>query len=111
MVRRPDETVAVRDRFVSALAKQAEALGELEENTPEEAIQAIKSAGSRRLREFFVKHEAEEHFEEGELIVRLGRTYAPSLRRNTRLGTKRCVKRLRLTRRRRTLRTSRRNCV
>ena len=37
---------------------QAEALGELEENTPEEAIQAI-NRGLDTLREFFVKHEAQ----------------------------------------------------
>jgi hypothetical protein len=56
--------------FVLFHRTQAEALGELEENTPEEAIQAI-NRGLDTLREFFVKHEAEEHFDEDELIVRL----------------------------------------
>ncbi|TWU03134.1 UvrB/UvrC motif-containing protein [Neorhodopirellula pilleata] len=56
--------------FVLFHRTQAEALGELEENTPEEAIQAI-NRGLDVLRVFFVKHDAEEHFDEDELIVRL----------------------------------------
>lgn len=56
--------------FVLFHRTQAEALGELEENTAEEAVQAI-NAGLQRIREFFVKHEAEEHYEDDELVVRL----------------------------------------
>ena len=56
--------------FVLFHRTQAEALGVLEESTPEEAVQAI-NAGLERVRLFFAKHEAEEHFEEDELVVRL----------------------------------------
>lgn len=56
--------------FVLFHRTQAEALGELEENTPEEAIQAI-NRGLETMREFFVKHDAEEHFDEDELVTRL----------------------------------------
>lgn len=51
---------------------QAEALSALdaEENGPEAAIQAITD-GLDRIHEFFVGHEAEEHFEEDELVTRL----------------------------------------
>ncbi len=56
--------------FVLFHRTQAEALGELEENTAEEAVQAINS-GLERIRQFFVKHDAEEHFEDDELVVRL----------------------------------------
>ncbi len=56
--------------FVLFHRTQAEALGELEENTAEEAVQAI-NVGLERIREFFVKHDAEEHFDDDELAVRL----------------------------------------
>ncbi|MEM1226592.1 MAG: UvrB/UvrC motif-containing protein [Planctomycetota bacterium] len=56
--------------FVLFHRTQAEALAELEENTPEEAIAAI-NVGLDVLREFFVKHDAEEHFDDDELIQRL----------------------------------------
>jgi hypothetical protein len=56
--------------FVLFHRTQAEALGELEENTPEEAVQAI-NAGLQKIREFFAKHDAEEHFDADELVVRL----------------------------------------
>lgn len=56
--------------FVLFHRTQAEALGELEENTAEEAVQAI-NAGLQRIREFFIKHDAEEHYEDDELVVRL----------------------------------------
>ena len=49
---------------------QADALGHLEEDTPENAVQAINT-GLETMRQFFVKHEAEEHFEGDELVVRL----------------------------------------
>jgi hypothetical protein len=56
--------------FVVFHRTQAEALGELEENTAEESIQAINS-GLDTMRDFFAKHDAEEHFDEDELVVRL----------------------------------------
>ena len=56
--------------FVLFHRTQAEALGELEENTPEEAIQAI-NVGLETMRNFFIEHDAEEHFDEDELVVRL----------------------------------------
>jgi UvrB/uvrC motif len=56
--------------FVLFHRTQAAALGELEENSAEQAVQAI-SAGLETLREFFVKHDAIEHFDEDELVVRL----------------------------------------
>ena len=56
--------------FVLFHRTQAEALGALEENTAEEAIQAINS-GLETMRVFFAKHEAEEHFDSDELVVRL----------------------------------------
>ncbi len=56
--------------FVLFHRTQAEALGELEENTAEEAVQAI-NGGLEKIREFFIKHDAEEHFDDDELVVRL----------------------------------------
>jgi hypothetical protein len=56
--------------FVLFHRTQAEALGELEENTAEEAVQAI-NVGLDNIREFFNKHDAEDHFEDDELVVRL----------------------------------------
>ena len=56
--------------FVLFHRTQAAALGELEENTAEEAVQAI-NAGLEVMREFFLKHEADEHFDSDELVVRL----------------------------------------
>ncbi|MEM8666385.1 MAG: UvrB/UvrC motif-containing protein [Planctomycetota bacterium] len=56
--------------FVLFHRTQAEALGELDENSPESAVQAINS-GLETMRRFFEKHEAEEHFESDELVVRL----------------------------------------
>ncbi|MEM6365826.1 MAG: UvrB/UvrC motif-containing protein [Planctomycetota bacterium] len=56
--------------FVLFHRTQAEALGELEENTAEEAIAAI-NRGLDTLKDFFVKHDAEDHFEDDELIQRL----------------------------------------
>lgn len=56
--------------FVLFHRTQADALGHLEEDTPENAVQAINT-GLETMRQFFVKHDAEEHFEGDELVVRL----------------------------------------
>ena len=56
--------------FVLFHRTQAHALGELEENTAEEAVQAI-NVGLETMRSFFSKYDAEEHFESDELVVRL----------------------------------------
>lgn len=56
--------------FVLFHRTQADALGELEEDTAEEAVQAI-NRGLDTMRGFFVKHDAEEHFDTDELVVRL----------------------------------------
>lgn len=56
--------------FVLFHRTQAEALGQLEEASAEEAIQAINT-GLKTMNHFFEKHEAEEHFESDELVVRL----------------------------------------
>ena len=57
--------------FVLFHRTQAAALGALEEeDSGEDAVQAINS-GLDAIREFFVKHEAEDHFDEDELVVRL----------------------------------------
>ena len=56
--------------FVLFHRTQAAALGALEDSGAEESIQAI-SDGLETIRTFFVKHEAEEYFDEDELVVRL----------------------------------------
>jgi len=57
--------------FVLFHRTQAAALGALEEEeSGENAVQAINS-GLDSMREFFVRHEAEDHFDEDELVVRL----------------------------------------
>ncbi len=56
--------------FVLFHRTQAEALGELEENTAEEAVQAINT-GLETIRGFFASHDAEDHFDEDELVIRL----------------------------------------
>ena len=56
--------------FVLFHRTQAESLAELDDNTAEEAVQAI-NVGLETMRQFFAKHEAEEHFESDELVVRL----------------------------------------
>lgn len=56
--------------FVLFHRTQAEALGELEENTAENAVQSINQ-GLDKMRSFFAKYDAEEHFEGDELVVRL----------------------------------------
>ena len=56
--------------FVLFHRTQAEALAELEENSPEEAVQAI-NRGLESMRQFFQVHDAEEHFDDDELASRL----------------------------------------
>jgi len=56
--------------FVLFHRTQAQALGELEENTAEHAVQSINT-GLETMRSFFAKHEAEEHFDSDELVARL----------------------------------------
>ncbi|WP_040769258.1 UvrB/UvrC motif-containing protein [Novipirellula maiorica] len=56
--------------FVLFHRTQAHALGELEDHTAEEAIQAINQ-GLDVIYQFFVKHEAEDHYEDDELVIRL----------------------------------------
>ena len=56
--------------FVLFHRTQAAALGALDDNGPESAIQEV-SQGLDQLRELFVAHEVEEHFEEDELVTRL----------------------------------------
>ena len=56
--------------FVLFHRTQAAALGALEENSAEEAVQEL-NAGLETMRKFFVKHEADEHYDSDELVVRL----------------------------------------
>jgi hypothetical protein len=49
---------------------QAAALGHLEEDSPDRAVQQLNE-GLERMRVLFVEHEAEEFFEEDELVTRL----------------------------------------
>jgi hypothetical protein len=49
---------------------QADSLAELEEKGPQAAVNAI-DRGLERIREVFVEHEAEEHYEEDEMVLRL----------------------------------------
>lgn len=56
--------------FVWFHRTQAEALAELEENGPEEAIQAV-SNGLDAIRAIFVEHEVEDQFDADELVIRL----------------------------------------
>lgn len=56
--------------FVLFHRTQAAALGALDESSAEDAVQEI-NAGLETIRSFFEKHDAEEHFEEDELVVRL----------------------------------------
>ena len=56
--------------FVLFHRSLADALGHVEEDTAEGAVQAINS-GLDTMRAFFEKHEAEEHFDQDELVVRL----------------------------------------
>ena len=56
--------------FVLFHRTQADALGHLEENTPENAVSAINT-GLETMRRFFIKHDAEEHFDGDELVMRL----------------------------------------
>lgn len=56
--------------FVVFHRTQAAALGALDENSAEQAVQEI-NLGLETMSKFFVKHDAEEHFDDDELVVRL----------------------------------------
>jgi hypothetical protein len=56
--------------FILFHRTQAAALAELEENGPEKAIEQI-NLGLAKIRDFFVAMEAEEQFQEDELVTRL----------------------------------------
>ena len=56
--------------FVLFHRTQAEALAKLDETNAEDAVEAITS-GLETIRQFFVRHGAEDHFEDDELVVRL----------------------------------------
>ena len=56
--------------FVLFHRTQADSLGRLEEDSPEEAVSAI-NRGLETIQDFFVRHEAEEHFDNDELVTRL----------------------------------------
>jgi len=56
--------------FVIFHRTQADALGQLEEDTAEAAVMAINN-GLTTMKQFFVKHDAVEHYDEDELVVRL----------------------------------------
>lgn len=56
--------------FVWFHRTQAEALAELEENGPEEAVQAV-SHGLDSIREIFIEHEVEDQYDSDELVIRL----------------------------------------
>ena len=56
--------------FVMFHRIQAEALGQLEENTAEQAVEVL-DRGLNELRDVFVEFEADDEFEESELVQRL----------------------------------------
>lgn len=56
--------------FVLFHRTQADSLAKLDDSGPEQAVEAI-NAGLEMIHEFFVRHDAEEHFDEDELVVRL----------------------------------------
>ena len=70
----PDESWAMMHEqyrpFVLFHRTQASALVELETEEPQKAIEVIDE-GLRQLRNVFEQHEAEEHFDEDELVVKL----------------------------------------
>ena len=70
--------------FVWFHRTQAHALAELEDDGAEQAIQAI-NAGLDSIHAIFVEHDAEEHYESDELIVRL-QELRESLRREYSVG-------------------------
>ncbi|MEX0712999.1 MAG: UvrB/UvrC motif-containing protein [Pirellulales bacterium] len=70
--------------FILFHRTQAAALAELEERTPEAAIEEI-SQGLERMRRFFVEVEAEERFEDDELVDRLEQL-RESLRKHYHVG-------------------------
>lgn len=56
--------------FVLFQRTQAEALAELDEKGPHAAVASIER-GLERIREVFAEHEAEEHYDEDEMVMRL----------------------------------------
>lgn len=70
----PDEQWTVSHEqyrpYVIFQRTQAEALAELEEKGPHQAVIAIDK-GLDRIKEVFAEHEAEEHFEDDEMVARL----------------------------------------
>ena len=56
--------------FVLFHRTQADSLAKLDDSGPEQAVEAINT-GLELIHEFFVRHDAEEHFDEDELVVRL----------------------------------------
>jgi hypothetical protein len=70
----PDEQWTVSHEqyrpYVIFQRTQAEALAELEERGPHEAVAAIER-GLERIREVFAEHEAEEHYDDDEMVTRL----------------------------------------
>ncbi|MEM9827347.1 MAG: UvrB/UvrC motif-containing protein [Planctomycetota bacterium] len=56
--------------FVLFHRTQADALGQLEDDSPENAVTAI-NGGLETMRQFFIKHDAEDHFDDDELVTRL----------------------------------------
>lgn len=70
----PDEAWTVSHEqyrpYVLFQRTQAEALAELEEHGPHQAVQAIER-GLERIRDVFVEHDAEEHYDEDEMVSRL----------------------------------------
>ena len=70
----PDDTWTVSHEqyrpYVLFQRTQADALAELEEHGPHQAVTAIER-GLDRIRAVFAEHEAEEHFEDDEMVARL----------------------------------------
>jgi hypothetical protein len=70
----PDDTWTVSHEqyrpYVLFQRTQADALADLEEKGPHAAVLAIER-GLERIREVFAEHEAEEHYDEDEMVIRL----------------------------------------
>jgi hypothetical protein len=70
----PDESWTISHEqyrpYVIFQRTQAEALAELEEHGPQAAVNAI-DRGLDRIRDVFAEHDAEEHFDEDEMVARL----------------------------------------
>jgi hypothetical protein len=70
----PDESWTISHEqyrpYVLFQRSQAEALAELEDRGPQAAVAAL-DRGLERIREVFADHDAEEHFDEDEMVARL----------------------------------------